>query len=448
MPAKPSNKSTLVTFSPANSPEPTVEDNSSTPVTNSSSANKPLIAWTPVGPPIPPAPKDTIRVIADTLERNDSIYLSLKRHHLSDRQLALLDQALRKVFNPAHVKPDDYYTLAVDSNDVIQHFLYTPHRSPDRPVQVELRESSLIGHRLDLPLERRTEILSLRIKDNLSNAISTAGESDGLSALLFDEVFGAVIDFQLDPRQGDQIGIVFEKLYKDSRFVRYGHVLLARYQGQRISKLGIRYPDQKGQESYYDSKGESLGRMFLLKPLSVNRVTSRFNRKRFHPILKKRVPHLGTDYGAPTGTHVWTTARGKVTYAGRKGGYGKMVEVTHANNYRTRYAHLSKILVRKGQRLQQKDLIGEVGATGRATGPHLHYEIIKNSTHINPERINKGATGQALAQSLRPAFAQRRDALLRILEDRSDTPHLAIGSTDRGLDSNAAVSCILAILYA
>ena len=119
-----------------------------------------------------------------------------------------------------------------------------------------------------------------------------------------------------------------------------------------------------------------------------------------------------------------------MTYAGRKGGYGKMVEVTHANNYRTRYAHLSKILVRKGQRLQQKDLIGEVGATGRATGPHLHYEIIKNSTHINPERINKGATGQALAQSLRPAFAQRRDALLRILEDRSDTPHLAIGSTD------------------
>ena len=337
---------------------------------------------------------------------------------------------MRKVFNPAHVKPDDYYTIAVDSNGVIQHFLYTPHRSPDRPVQVELRESSLIGHRLDLPLERRTEIISVSIEDNLSNAISAAGESDGLSALLFDEVFGAVIDFQLDPRQGDQIGIVFEKLYKDSRFVRYGHVLLARYQGQRISKLGIRYPDQKGQESYYDSKGESLGRMFLLKPLSVNRVTSRFNRKRFHPILKKRVPHLGTDYGAPTGTYVWTTARGKVTYAGRKGGYGKMVEVTHANNYRTRYAHLSKILVRKGQRLQQKDLIGEVGATGRATGPHLHYEIIKNGTHTNPERINKGATGQALAKSLYPAFAQQRDTLLRILENSLDTPHLAIGSTD------------------
>jgi murein DD-endopeptidase MepM/ murein hydrolase activator NlpD len=197
-----------------------------------------------------------------------------------------------------------------------------------------------------------------------------------------------------------------------------------------VSKVGIRYPDAEGREDYYDSQGKSLGRMFMLKPLSINRITSRFNRKRFHPILKKRVPHLGTDYGAPTGTRVWTTARGRVTYAGRKGGYGNLVEITHANGYRTRYAHLSKILVRNGQRVQQKDTIGKVGATGRATGPHLHYEIIKDGRHINPQSVNKGSTGQPLPKALLPAFSAKRDELLQRLQQNRSQRRLASDSRD------------------
>ena len=373
--------------------------------------------WEPpfVGPLIPPPPDDPTRTIAAALSRGDSIDRSLKHHRVPNRQLELLYQALYAVFDPAQAKPGDYYELVIDTSGVIRRFRYTPHRTPDRPIEVELRNGQFVGRQLQLPLERRVEQLEVHIKDNLSNAISAAGEGSVLSDLLADDIFGAVIDFQRDPRRGDRLGVVFEKLYMDGHFVRYGHVLLARYEGERVTELGVRYASAEGEDAYYNANGHFLGRMFVLKPLRVNRITSRFNRQRFHPIHKKQRPHLGTDYGAPTGTPVWTTARGQVAYAGWKGGYGKLVEIVHSNGYRTRYAHLSKILVRKGQIVQQKEIIGKVGATGLATGPHLHYEIIKDDHHINPEHINTGSVVPTLADDLLPDFVHKRDALLRIL---------------------------------
>ena len=291
---------------------------------------------------------------------------------------------------------------------------------------------------MQLPLERRVERLEVRIVDNLSNAISEAGESGALSDVIADDIFGAVIDFQRDPRRGDRLGIVFEKLYLDGDFVRYGHILLAQYEGERVTELAVRYAPAEEQDAYYNASGQSLGRMFVLKPLGVNRITSHFNRQRFHPVLKEQRPHLGTDYGAPTGTLVWTTARGKVAYADWKGGYGKLVEIVHPNGYRTRYAHLSKILVRKGQLVQQRDIIGKVGATGLATGPHLHYEIIKDGHHINPEHINKGRA--VPSPSRRPVarfFPQARCALAR-----PRAWPAPLGFSQQPLDIRTALVCI------
>ncbi len=366
-----------------------------------------------VGPRVPPPPET--RTIAAVLNYGDSIGRSLDQCRVPSRQLARLYQALYAVFDPARVKPGDSYEVVIDSSDAIRRFRYTPHRTPDRPVEVVLRDGQFVGQQLQLPLERRVERLEVRIEDNLFNAIGEAGEGSALSDVIADDIFGAVIDFQRDPRRGDRLGVVFEKLYLDECFVRYGQVLLARYQGAQVTQLGVRYAPAEGEDAYYDASGRSLGRMFVLKPLKVSRITSRFNRQRFHPVLKKQRPHLGTDYGAPTGTLVWTTARGQVAYAGRKGGYGKLVEIVHPNGYRTRYAHLSKILVRKGQLVQQKDIIGKVGATGLATGPHLHYEIIKDGRHINPERINAGSVVPTLAADLLPDFIQQRDRLKRVL---------------------------------
>ena len=372
--------------------------------------------WEPpfVGPPIPPPPEDPTRTIAAALSHGDSIDRSLK-HHVPSSQLELLYQALYAVFDPARVKPGDYYEVVIDTSDAIRRFRYTPHRTPDRPIEVELRDGQFVGRQLQLPLDRRVERLEVRIVDNLSNAISAAGEGCALSDLLVDDLFGAVIDFQRDPRRGDRLGVVFEKLYLDGNFVRYGHILLAQYEGERVTELAVRYAPAEEQNAYYNASGQSLGRMFVLKPLGGNRITSHFSRQRFHPIHKKQRPHLGTDYGASTGTLVWTTARGEVAYAGWKGGYGKLVEIIHANGYRTRYAHLSKIAVRRGQLVQQKESIGKVGATGLATGPHLHYEIIKDGHHINPEHINRGSAVPSLADDLLPDFVHKRDALLHVL---------------------------------
>ena len=379
-----------------------------------------------VGPPIPLPLDDPTRTIAAALSRGDSIDRSLKHHRVPSDQLELLYQALYAILSPAQVKPGDYYEVVVDSSDVIRRFRYTPIRTPDRPIEVELRDGQFVACLLQLPLERRVERLEVRITDNLSNAISKAGESSALSDVIADDIFGAVIDFQRDPRRGDRLGIVFEKLYVDEHFVRYGHVLLAQYEGERVTELAVRYAPTEGEDAYYNASGRSLGRMFVLKPLGVNRITSHFSRQRFHPVLKKQRPHLGTDYGAPTGTLVWTTARGEVAYAGWKGGYGKLVEIVHPNGYRTRYAHLSKILVREGQLVQQKEIIGKVGATGLATGPHLHYEIIKDGHHINPEHINRGSAIPSIADDLLADFVHKRDALLHALA--LGPRHLAFGS--------------------
>lgn len=368
-----------------------------------------------VGPPIPPPPEDPTRTIAAALRPGDSIDRLLKQCHVPSGQLERLYEALFAVFDPAQVKPGDYCEVAIDTSDAIRRFCYTPHRTPDRPIEVKLHDGQFVARQLQLPLERRVERLDVRISDNLSNAISAAGEGNALSDVLADDIFGAVIDFQRDPRRGDRLGVVFEKLYIDEHFVRYGEVLLARYEGERVTELAVRYAATEGEDAYYNASGRSLGRMFVLKPLGVNRITSRFNRQRFHPILKKQRPHLGTDYGAPTGTLVWTTARGQVAFAGWKGGYGKLVEIVHANGYRTRYAHLSKILVREGQLVEQKEIIGKVGATGLATASHLHYEIIKNGHHINPELINEGHAVPTLADDLLPDFVHQRDALLHVL---------------------------------
>ena len=223
--------------------------------------------WEPsfVGPPIPPPPDDATRTIAAALSRGDSIDRSLKHHHVPSHQLKRLYEALYAVFDPAQVKPGDYYEIAIDTSDVIRRFCYTPHRTPDRPIEVELRDGQFVARQLQLPLERRVERLEVHIENNLSNAISEAGEGSALSDLVADDIFGAVIDFQRDPRRGDRLGIVFEKLYLDERFVRYGHVLLARYEGERVTELAVRYAPAEGEDAYYNASGRSLGRMFVLK---------------------------------------------------------------------------------------------------------------------------------------------------------------------------------------
>jgi len=389
-------------------------------VTKSAPTEKTETDWVFVGPPVPPPmafdAQPNHRVIRDTLRSGDSIYLSLKRNSLSEEQISLINLALRGVFDASsRSRPKDSYHLVVDTSGVVLSFTYTPVREPERPVFIERAADGLVGRRENLPLDTRQFAAEIFIENNLANAISALGESDVLTDRITDNIFGSVIDFRLNPRKGDRIRVLFEKEYLNDQFIRYGRVAMAEYQGQIVQQTAYHYAPRGETRGYFDAKGNSLARMFLLYPLPFRGINSHFNLRRFHPVLKRNVPHLGTDYAASHGTPVYATAIGTVTHAGNRGGYGLLVEIEHANGYRTRYAHLSKVLVKRGQRVAQQQTVGRVGSTGRSTGPHLHYEILKNGRQINPTSVNRGERGKPLDRKNMAAFQAHRDSLMDAL---------------------------------
>ena len=198
------------------------------------------------------------------------------------------------------------------------------------------------------------------------------------------DIFGWDIDFALDIRKKDNFFVLLERYYSNKAKYSHSQINFAFFVNKKKKYEFYRYDN-----SYFDKKGNEIRKQFLKTPLNFTRVSSNFSYSRLHPILKKRRPHLGIDYAAPTGTPVYTTGDGTIIHRGKKGGYGKTVIIRHANKYTTLYAHLSKY--RKGQRVgskvKQKQVIGYVGSTGLSTGPHLHYEFRIRGKHINPKKV-------------------------------------------------------------
>ncbi len=247
-----------------------------------------------------------------------------------------------------------------------------------------------------------------RVNDSLHQAIADAGGSPGLVNKLSD-IFAYVIDFDKDLQNGDQVEALIERRRLEGEFVGYGRVLAAEFvvRGKRHTAV---YFDHKGGR-YYTFEGKSLARAFLRSPLRYTRVSSRFSRRRFHPVLKRYRPHFGVDYAAPRGTPVRAVADGVVTWKGRKNQAGKMVRLSHDGGYATAYLHLSRYArgIRRGRRVLQRQVIGYVGSTGLSTGPHLDYRITHRGRHLDPLKM-KLPQGVSLPGSLRPAFKKILDA--------------------------------------
>ena len=210
-----------------------------------------------------------------------------------------------------------------------------------------------------------------------------AGLSEGDLARL-SVVFEYELDFNTELRSGAKFSVVSEILEASNRPAKLGDIHAIRLTNGDKTYEAVRFELREGESSYYYPDGTSMRRPFLRSPLEFGRVTSSFNPKRFHPILKKTRPHNGVDFGAPTGTRIRSVASGTVTYAGTNGGHGRFVKISHDGNVQTSYSHLSAISVRKGQTVRQGQYIGKVGATGLATGPHLHYQMWKNGRYVDP----------------------------------------------------------------
>jgi len=278
---------------------------------------------------------------------------------------------------------------------------------------------------------REAEIYIEHARGQIDSSLFLAGARAGLPDNLIMElanIYGNVIDFVYEIREGDSFFVTFEKRYLDGEFIEYGNILAAEFINNKESFIAVRYTDTEGDTGYYDQQGVSLRKAFLRAPLNFKRVSSNFKLARKHPVLGLMRAHKGTDYAAPTGTPVYAAGDGKITHRARNGGYGNLVVVRHGNGIETRYAHLSKFgRYGVGSKVKQGQVIGYVGATGLATGPHLHYEFVVNGAHRNPRTIlDKLPKAKTLAKVEMPKFERIADPLIASLEAQRSNAELAL----------------------
>lgn len=287
-------------------------------------------------------------------------------------------------YDLARIRPDRDITLSwVDGEEVPVELRYAIDE--DR-VLVVRRDGDVWASDLEV-VEYDSEV------GTRSFSIERSLWEDGLAAGLrpadlarLAVIFEYELDFNTELRAGASFSLVADILTAEGRVPRLGDIHAVRLQNAGSKWTAVRHT-VGGEEGWYQPGGQSLKRPFLRSPLAFSRVTSGFNPRRYHPVLKRRRPHNGTDFGARTGTPVRTVADGRVVRAGWAGGHGRFVKVEHDGGYQTSYSHLSKISVKRGQRIKQGTVVGKVGATGLATGPHLHYQMWRNGKFVDPMKI-------------------------------------------------------------
>lgn len=368
----------------------------------------------PPPPPLAPSPTETALRRGETLER------ALLREGLERADAAGVVRALTGV---------DMRRLHAGERLVIDR---TPDGTPNEIVywrsaieRYDIRRDGdgWAAQRVAIPVEVRVVAVKGELQDSLFASIERLGESAALTAQLV-SLFEWDFDFAADSLPGDQFRFFVEKRYANDRFIGDGEILIAQYAtAGRPVMTGVAYRDADGRAAYYDASGRSVKKMFLRAPLDFTRVTSGFSHARRHPILGGLRPHLAVDYGAPVGTPVRAVADGVVDAAGRAGGFGLSITLRHARGYRTMYNHLSRIDVRRGERVHQRQVIGRVGSSGLSTGPHLDYRVSRNGQWVNPLN-EKFIPGAPISPQRRDAFRAHVQRLLERLDREVPLPDL------------------------
>ncbi|MBP9218886.1 MAG: M23 family metallopeptidase [Sterolibacterium sp.] len=334
-------------------------------------------------------PETEFFVHEERIQRGDSIAGLLARLGVQDGeafQLLRSHPAGQKIFR--QLRPGKNVTAHVTRSGELLALIY-PLNGMDRVLVVNKRDGHLSIQEQSITLESQVQLKSGEIQTSLFGATDDAGIPDSI-ALQMADIFGSDVDFHRGLRRGDHFSVVYETLSYLGKPVRSGRILAAEFTNDGKSHRAVWYEDSPGKGSYYTPEGKSLRRGFLRSPLEFSRITSGFTTARFHPILQTWRAHKGVDYGAPTGTRVKATSDGTVDFVGNQGGYGRVVILRHQGRYTTLYGHLSGFAagLHKGGHVTQGDVIGYVGSSGWATGPHLHYEFRINDVHQNPLAIS------------------------------------------------------------
>ncbi|MCE2570971.1 peptidoglycan DD-metalloendopeptidase family protein [Motilimonas eburnea] len=329
-----------------------------------------------------------------TVAPGDSLALIFERAGISAKTLFRIDNLGGDAHKLRRIHPGDTLHFTLTENGKLQQLRY-PYNSTE--TLVVTKGATGFNVEVDtLELETRTAFTRADIVSNFWNA----GMNSGLEPSVIMElanIFGWDVDFALDIRQGDSFAVLYETLYSQGEFVKTGNILAAEFINQGEKFQAVRSEDG----SFYTPEGKAMRKAFLRAPVNFKYISSNFNPKRRHPVTGKVRAHRGIDYAARTGTPVVSAGDGKVITSGYNKFNGNYVVIKHSSSYITKYLHLNKRLVKQNQRVKQGDKIGTVGATGRVTGPHLHYEFLVNGVHTNPKTVKlpqaESLTGEAKA---------------------------------------------------
>ena len=355
--------------------------------------------------------------------RNATFETLLRQHQLPADTMVSLMQAVTSVFNPKNLRANQQYRISRTLDGLLREFQYQIDADrllrvvATRPASPSSGTPTFSAEVVELPKTFELAAIAVDIEKggSLIGVLEDRGENVQL-ALEMAEIFGGEVDFNSDIHPGDRFEVLFERAVRDGRFAGYGEIKAAIMENEGRRLTAIRSTDADGKAAWYDADGRSLKRQFLKSPLFFDpRITSRFSNRRFHPVHGTYRAHLGVDFGAPYGTAVRTVATGTVDFAAYSGEAGRMVRVKHAGGYQTAYLHLSSFAagVRPGARVSQGQVIGFVGATGTATGPHLDYRIMKNGRYVDPIAEHKRMPkGDAINPTGLAPFLRLRDDVL------------------------------------
>jgi murein DD-endopeptidase MepM/ murein hydrolase activator NlpD len=360
--------------------------------------------------------------IRGVVKPGESMVDIFKKYGLDIKELFHIREATAGIHKLRKISVGQPYKIGVGPENAVLSLTY--QIDDEVLLNVTREDPGFKAEKVRIPYEKKIGSLGGTIDGNLYDALDKDGKT-ALVALDLSDIFSWDIDFTTDLRKGDAFKIVVEELWLDGQFQRYGDILAAEFINEGKSFAAYRY-EVDGRAGYFDDKGRSLKKPFLKAPLSYRRISSGFSRSRLHPILKVRRPHLGVDYVAPRGTPVSALGDGTVQFAGYKGANGNLVILRHPTGYATYYGHLSRIGkgVRRGARIAQGEVVGYVGATGRATGPHLDFRIRKNSRFVNPLSLEV-PRARGIPAKLLAGFREFRSGMSRELASISVVPRIA-----------------------
>jgi murein DD-endopeptidase MepM/ murein hydrolase activator NlpD len=366
-----------------------------------------------------PPPPPPVRVTKGVIESGETLSSSLREHGIGAEIVHLLRRELHSHFDFRRAQPGHSYRLVQDEDGRVLDFRY----STSEVVSYRMRldgDRYQVG-REEAELRPQSARIAGVVTSSLFDAIRQLGEDPQLAGD-FADIFAWDIDFSHSVQPGDEFRILYERLYRsddegEQVYVRPGRILAAHYRGSAGDHTALYFEEDQGRGGYYRPDGTSVEREFLVAPLRRARISSRYSSARRHPILRITRPHHGIDYAAPVGTPVWAVADGKVIYRGWAGGFGNLVKIRHARGYVSYYAHLSHFVsnLKVGQTVRQKQLIGYVGQTGLATGPHVCFRIAHNGSYVDPTKLRAPA-GDPVSPAARYQFWTTRDGLLAALD--------------------------------